>query len=140
VKWTLMAIGDPATLAIDDLASRQPRRQGDLELAIQRVDRHDSDRIEIAVLIQRDGPLPDPPEVLYQDYTVELFNAEGRACRLQSQANSLADGGALLRLAFCGDFEQSAPKTLRLTYPQIRDERELTLVFRHVPLPVSRPD
>jgi hypothetical protein len=140
VKWTLMAIGDPATLAIDDLASRQPRRQGDLELAIQRVDRHDSDRIEIAVLIQRDGPLPDPPEVLYQDYTVELFNADGRACRLQSQANSLADGGALLHLVFCGDFEQSAPKTLRLTYPQIRDERELTLVFRHVPLPVSRPD
>jgi hypothetical protein len=140
VKWTLMAIGEPATLAIDDLDSHQPRRQGDVELSIERVDRHDAERIEIAVLIRRDGPLPDPPEVLYQDYTVELFTADGRACRLQNQSNSLAEGGALLRLAFYADFAQSPARTLRLTYPQLRDQRELTLVFRHVPLPVSRPE
>ncbi len=98
------------------------------------------DRIEIALLIQRDGPLPDPPDVLYQEYTVELFNADGHACHLQNQSNSLAEGGVLLRLAFYGDFAQSPPKTLRLTYPLLRDEREMTLIFRHVPLPVSRPE
>ncbi len=140
VKWTLMATGEPATLTIDDLESRQPRRQGDVELTIQRVEPHDSERIEVALLIQRDGPLPDPPDVLYQEYTIELFNAEGHACHLQNQSNSLAEGGVLLRLAFYGDFAQSSPKTLRLTYPQLRDEREMTLVFRHVPLPVSRPE
>ena len=36
VKWTLMAVGDPATLVIDDLTSRQPRRQGDVEMSIER--------------------------------------------------------------------------------------------------------
>jgi hypothetical protein len=140
VTWTLMAVGEPATLTINDLESRQPIRQGDVELTIQRVDRHDADRIEIALLIQRDGPLPDPPDVLFQEYTIELFDTEGHACHLQNQANSLAEGGVLSRLALYGDFAQSPPKTLRLTYPQIRDAREMTLVFRQVPLPVSRPE
>jgi hypothetical protein len=140
VKWTLMAVGDPATLVIDDLASRQPRRQGDIEMAIERFERHENDRVEVSVLVTRDGPLPDPPEALFQDYTVELFDSEGRACRLQSQANALAAGGAQLRLVFCGDFEPAMPKTLRLTYPQIRDQRDLALVFRNVPLPISRPE
>ena len=140
VKWTLMAVGDPETLVIDDLASRQPRRQGDLEMSIERVEPHDGDRIELTVLVARDGPLPDPQEVLFQDYTVELFDSEGHACRLQSQANTMAEGGAELKLTFGGDFSQSPAKTLRLTYPQLRDQRDLTLVFRNVPLPVSRPE
>jgi hypothetical protein len=140
VKWMLMAVGDPATLVIDDLASRQPLRQGDVEMAIERFERHENDRVELSVLVTRDGPLPDPPEALFQDYTVELFDSEGRACRLQSQANALAAGGAQLRLIFCGDFEHATPKALRLTYPQIRDQRDLALVFRNVPLPVSRPE
>jgi hypothetical protein len=140
VKWTLMAVGDPATLVMDDLTNRQPRRQGDVELAIERFERRDSDRVEVGVLITRDGPMPDPQEALYQDYTIELFDTQGRACRVQSQANALAGGGAQIRLVFCGDFDQSPPKALRLTYPQIRDQRDLTLLFRDVPLPVSRPE
>ncbi len=140
IKWALMAVGDPATLVIDDLTSRQPHRQGDIEMAIERFDRRDGDRVEVGVLITRDGPMPEPQESLFQDYTVELFDSQGRASRLQSQANALAAGGAQLRLVFCGEFEQSPPKTLRLSYPQIRDERALTLVFHDVPLPVSRPE
>jgi hypothetical protein len=140
VKWTLMAVGDPATLVIDDLPSRQPRRQGDVELAIERCERHENDRVEIITLVTRDGPMPDPPEALFQEYTIELFDSEGRACRLQSQANALVNGGAQFHLIFCGDFEQATPKALRLTYPQIRDQREMPLVFRNVPLPVARPE
>ena len=67
----------------------------------------------IDVLIARDGPLPDPPEALFQDYTVELFDSEGRACRLQTQANSMADGGAQLRLTFGGDLAGDAGRILR---------------------------
>ena len=140
VKWSLMAVGEPARLVIDDLSSRQPRRQGDLELSIERLEQHDGDRVELTALVARDGPLPDPPEALFQEYTLELFNSDGRACRLQTQANSLAQGGARLRLVFGGDFAHSPPKTLRLTYPQIGGRRDLTLVFRHVPLPVARPE
>jgi hypothetical protein len=140
VKWTLMAVGDMATLAIDDLSGRQPRREGDIEMSIESLERHDDDRVEMSVLISRDGPLPDPTEVLFKDYTVELLDAEARVCRCQSQANSMADGGVQLRLVFCGDFAKSPPKSLRLTYPQLRDQRDLTLVFRDVPLPVSRPE
>jgi hypothetical protein len=84
--------------------------------------------------------MPDPPESLFQEYTIELFDSEGRACRLQSQANALVNGGAQFHLIFCGDFEQATPKTLRLTYPQIRDQREMPLIFRNVPLPVARPE
>jgi hypothetical protein len=138
--WSLIALGDPAALTIDDLSSRHAYRQDDIEATIERMERREGNRLEIFLLIARDGPMPEPQEVLFQEYIVELFDAGGETIHLQSQSNVLTERGAELRLNFGGDFSQNPPKTLRLTYPRLRDSREVRLVFRNVPLPTGRPE
>jgi len=138
--WDLIAVGDPTALTIDDLASRHAYRQDDLEATIERLEQHDGNRLEISLVVARDGPMPEPQEVLFQEYVVELFDAGGQTIHLQSQSNLLTERGAELRLSFGGDFSQKPPKTLRLTYPRIRDRRDVQFVFRHVPLPTGRPE
>jgi hypothetical protein len=140
LQWGLIAVGDPTGLTIDDLSSRHPYRQDDVEATIERLEEHDGNRLEISLLVARDGPMPEPQEVLFQEYVVELFDASGQAIHLQSQTNVFTDGGAQLRLTFGGDFSQNPAKTLRLTYPRLRDRRDVQLVFRHVPLPTGRPE
>ena len=135
-----MAVGDPATLVIDDLTSRQPRRQGDVELAIDRFERHENDRVEMIALVTRDGPMSDPPEACFKTTRSSYSTPKDEPAACKVKRMRLVGGGAQFHLIFCGDFEQATPKTLRLTYPQIRDQREMTLVFRNVPLPVSRPE
>jgi hypothetical protein len=139
LRWELIAIGDFASLGVDDLTSHAVHHQDDLELTIESIQRHDG-HLDVTVLVARDGPLPEAQEILFQEYTVELFDTEGRAIHLDSQANLLTERGAQVRLAFSGDFDQNPPKTLRLSYPRIRDQRNLKLVFRHVPLPTARPE
>jgi hypothetical protein len=140
LQWGLVAVGDPAGLTIDDLSSHKAYRQDDIEATIERLERHDDLRLDITLLVARDGPMPEPQEALFEEYTAELFTAGGQPIHLQSQANTLTDGGAQLHLTFGGDFSQNPPKTLRLTYPRIRDKRDVQLVFRHVPLPTARPE
>ncbi len=139
VRWGLIAVGDEASLAIDDLTVRRPHRQDDLELTIQNIERHD-DRLELTLLVARDGAIPDPQEMLFEEYVVELFDATGHGYRMQNQSNVLTDDGAQLRVTFGGDFAEHPPKTLRLTYPRIWDERTMDFVFRHVPLPRATPE
>jgi hypothetical protein len=140
LRWGIIAVGDPTALTIDDLTSHQTVRQDDVEATIERIERHETSQMEICLLVARDGALPEPQDVLFQEYVAELFDAGGQTIHLQSQSNLLTERGAQLRLTFGGDFAQNPPKTLRLTYPRIRDKRDVELVFRHVPLPTGRPE
>jgi len=140
MRWGLVAVGDFASIAVDDLAARRTCRQDDVELTVESVERHEGGHLELALLVNRDGPLPEPQEILFQEYTVELFDGGGRALRLESQANLMTERGAQMRVTFNGDSQPDSPKTLRLTYPRLRDQREMQLVFRRVPLPTSRPE
>lgn len=139
IAWNLLAVGDFASLSVDELTSRAIHRQDDVELTIESIQRHEA-HLDVTLLVSRDGPLPEAADALFQEYTVELFDTEGRAIRLDTQACALTDKGVEVRLAFSGDFDQSPPKSLTLTYPRIRDQRKLQLVFRHVPLPTARPE
>ncbi|HEX3997441.1 MAG TPA: hypothetical protein VHX65_02710 [Pirellulales bacterium] len=139
VQWAMIAVGEPATLAIDDLTSRTAHRQDDIEATIERVERHDDNRMEITLLVARDGPMPEPQEVLFEEYKVELLDAAGQAMHLHNQSSGMTEGGAQMRLTFGGDFSHNAPKALRLAYPRVRDSRNVQYVFRNVPLPTGQP-
>lgn len=140
LRWGVIAVGDSAELMIDDLGSRHPHRRDDLEATIQRLEQSDGNRLEISLLVARDGPMPEPQEALFQEYAVELLDSAGRPVHLQSQSNVLGEQGVEMRLVFGGDFSQDPANKLRLTYPRIRDRRDVQLVFRHVPLPRATPE
>jgi hypothetical protein len=140
LKWGLVAIGDPAQIEIEDLNSTQPHFQDDVEVVVQKFQQGPKSRCELTLLVVRELVIPEPQELIFDELEVELFDLQGRAFHRQGQANSLGDQGATLKLTFSGDDETAAPKALRLTYPRVRAQKDLEIVFRHVPLPIGRPE
>jgi len=140
LKWGLVAIGDPAQIEIEDLNSTQPHFQDDVEVVVQKFQQGPKSRCELTLLVVRELVIPEPQELIFDELEVELFDLQGRAFHRQGQANSLGDQGATLKLTFSGDDEIAAPKVLRITYPRVRAQKDLEIVFRHVPLPTARPE
>jgi hypothetical protein len=140
LKWGLVAIGDPAQIEIEDFNSARPHFQDDVEVVVQKFQRGPKARCEIALLVVRELIIPEPQELIFDELEVELFDLQGRAFHRQGQANSLSDQGAMLKLTFSAEDETAAPKVLRITYPRIRAQKDLEIVFRHVPLPSGRPE
>lgn len=139
LRWGIIAVGDPTALVIDDLAVGKAIRQDDVDASIEQLNRPEPNRIDITLLVSRDGPMPEPQEVLFEEYAVELLDAAGQPFHLQNQANQLTERGTQLRLTFGGDFAQNPAKRLRLAYPRVRDSREMTFEFHNVPLPTGAP-
>jgi hypothetical protein len=111
-----------------------------VEVVVQKFQRGPKARCEIALLVVRELIIPEPQELIFDELEVELFDLQGRAFHRQGQANSLSDQGAMLKLTFSAEDETAAPKVLRITYPRIRAQKDLEIVFRHVPLPSGRPE
>ena len=84
--------------------------------------------------------MPEPHEVIFQEYELEVLDGQGRKFRVQSQTPSLSDRGVQIKLALAGDSPDSEPAKLKLHYPRLRARRDLELTFRNVPLPTDRPE
>jgi hypothetical protein len=140
LKWGLIAVGDMQTMDVSDLESTAPHRQDGVELIVEGIQERPGSRYEVTLIVNRDLVIPQPQEVLFQENEFELFDAEGRPFRKQGQTNSLTDQGAKIRFTFAGDTPGSAPRRLRFTYPRLRAEQDLQIVFRDVPLPVGKPE
>lgn len=140
VKWGLVAVGDMATLAVDQIEAKQQFHQDDVALTIESVEKLSGSRYDICLIVARDIAMPEPQDILFQENSVELLDQEGKPFRVQSQNASLVDRGAELKLSFAGDSSESAPKTLKLVYPRLRAKKDLEITFRHVPIPAQRPE
>ena len=140
LRWGLVAMGDLAQLDVDDLQSSAPHFQDDLELTIESFQTAPGGRCELTLLLVREAVLLEPAELVFQENEIELFDAQGRAYRKHGQTNTLSDRGPLMKLSFSSENSDSVPRTLRVTYPRIRSQRDLEIVFRDVPLPVGRPE
>jgi hypothetical protein len=138
--WPLLAVGDMATLEVNDLASDRRHEQDDVILRIASCTRHATGRYDLNLVISRDLAAPEPQEVLFQENEIELFDQFDRPLRLQSQSNSLTEQGLELRLSFSGDSADCQAQLLRLSYPRIRVRKNLELTFRNVPLPLGKPE
>jgi hypothetical protein len=140
-KWGLIAIGDMATMEVKDLKSAEPHYQDDLELVVESVEQDpESRRYKVNLLVTRELVIPEPQEVLFQENEIELCDAEGRPFRKQAQTNNLTESGAKISLTFLGESPESVPAVLKFTYPRLRAQRDVEIVFRDVPLPVGRPE
>ncbi len=140
IRWGLIAIGEPATLEIADLAVDRPHGQDDVVATVEGLEKLGAGKVTLTLNVQRDLALPEPFEVVYQEYETELIDEQGRPFRLQGQTHALTDRGVQLKISYIGESPDSQPRAVRLKYPKLRARRDLQLVFRNVPLPVSKPE
>jgi hypothetical protein len=139
LKWSLMAIGEMRALELKDLAKVREASRDGVHLVIDSMERRDRDRLEVACVVTREVTLPDPAEILFQEYRLDMQDGDGRAWRAQGTSFLLTDRGVQMRTTFVRDGEQGEPESLVLRYPGIRAQRDVELVFLNVPLPHSRP-
>jgi hypothetical protein len=140
LRWSLMAIGEMRQLVMNDLTEDRRAARDGVEAIIDAVDRRDRDRVEIACVVSRDISLPEPAEIVFQEYRLDLHDAEGRAWRNQSSSFLLTDRGVQVRTTFLRDGDQEQPKSLVVHYPGVRSQRDVDFTFLKVPLPRSRPE
>jgi len=140
IKWGLIAVGQPATLELAELGPGKRYSQDDLAVTIEAIEQHPAGKCQLTLSVVRDLAMPEPHDVIFQEYEAELLDAEGRPYRLQSQSHALSDGAVQVKLTYNGESAQSTPKSLKLHYPRLRARRDVELVFRNVPLPVGRPE
>lgn len=133
----LIAVGDMQTLVVDDLSADVPHRHGPNTLTVQKVEQKSS-RWEITVLITSDAVLPEPQEIAFHENQFDVFDAENNPLALRGQSNYLTEDGVRMTLALSGNGSSGPPSTLHFSYPAIRSQRKLEMVFRDVPLPAAR--
>ncbi|MBS0207567.1 MAG: HEAT repeat domain-containing protein [Planctomycetes bacterium] len=140
LRWGVMAVGDYAALEVSDLTPGKIHQQDDVELQIESLPTEAAARCEVCVVVHREQMVTEPRDVVFQEYEFDLFDTDGRMYRRQSQTNSFADDGARSKLTFQAESPGSKPGKLRFSYPRLRAERNLEIVFRDVPLPRARPE
>ena len=85
--------------------------------------------------------MPEPQEIVFQEYDVELVDEQGPAVSAAEQPRRRSENaGVQLKVAYIGESAESQPAAIRLHYPRLRARRDLELVFRNVPLPMSKPE
>lgn len=132
----LVAVGNRQTVVIDDLVSDEPHVHEGIALVIQEV-KQKGPRWQITVVVAHEDGLPDPQEIVFYENEFEAFDAAGKPLNFLSQSHTLTEAGARITLSFSGD-GAGEPTTLHFSFPRIRSERNVELVFRNVPLPKNR--
>jgi hypothetical protein len=140
IRWELIAVGEPAILEMPEPAAGKLYSQDDLAVKIESLEWQSGAKYILTTNIVRDMAMPEPLEVLFQEYEVELIDAQGRPFRVQGQAHALTERGVQFKVTYVGESPDSKPASAKLHYPRLRARRNLELVFRDVPLPVSKPE
>lgn len=140
IRWGLIAAGEPAVLAISDLAPERVHAQDDLAVRIESLERQGGGKYQLTICVLRDLAMPEPNEIAFQEADVEMLDEKRQPFRVQNQSQALTDRGVQLKIVYHGESAESQPQSLKVHYPRVRARRDLELVFRHVPLPVNRPE
>jgi len=139
LSWEMIAVGEMHTVAIDELIPGKRYRQGDIEVQVQEIEPRTGDRFHIQVLISRDLLIPEPGDSITHENELQFFDQNGNPLLLQGQSSTLAQQGVRISATVQVHNKNSQPSRLVVTYPLIRSQRDLEIVFRDVPLPVSQP-
>jgi hypothetical protein len=140
IRWGLIAVGEPKTIELKQFEVDKPHAQDDVVLSIDAIEEPTVGKYILTLNVMRDLALPDPQEILFREYEVELFDQNGTAFRIQNLSPALTDRGVQLRVTFMGDSAESKPGLLKLHYPGLRTKRDVHLTFRNVPLPSEKPE
>jgi hypothetical protein len=137
VRFGFVAVGDPRVAVLEDLASADPRYFEGMSVVVEKVEAK-GPGWEITVHVTPESALPDPPEALYYENRFEAIDAQGQTMKLRETSPRLSEEGARFDLLFAASSPQQPPAQLKITYPAIRSQRDVELVWYNVPLPASR--
>jgi len=140
IRWGLIAVGEPATIEITDFSPERDHTGDDVVVRIDSLEAQVAGKYVLTLNILRDLALPDPFEVVFREYDVELIDKQGVPFRIQSQTPALTDRGVQIRITYHGESTESEPKVLKVRYPRLRAKRDLHLTFSDVPLPAGKPE
>jgi hypothetical protein len=140
IRWGLIAVGEPAVLAISPADSKQVHSQDDVAVRVESLEKQGAGKYIMTLLVRRDLAMPDPYEIVFREYEAELVDQHEQPFRVQNAAPTLTERGVQLRVTFHGEAADSEPKLLKLHYPRLRARRNVHLTFRSVPLPGERPE
>lgn len=139
LRWPLTAVGDQAVLETNSMAIDETFQQEDATLTIERV-RQRGSLWQVTVAVTRDLAVPEPREILFTENEFNLIDDDGNAYPVQSTTKlGLTAGTVRLKLTFSADSAASQAAKLRMRFPRIRDQRDLMITFRNVPLPRAQP-
>ncbi len=139
VRWGLLAVGDMAELELRDLAAGRSTVQDDLRLTLEEFEKIGL-RYRVTLLVNRDLALPEPRAVAFHENELELCDAQDRPLRKTLGGWRLTDEGLRIQATFTPETDDSRPAVLRFSYPRLRSQRYLHILFRDVPLPTARPE
>jgi hypothetical protein len=140
VRWQLIAVGDMAKLDITDFRTPGAHSQDDVRVTLQSIDHRPASRCEVTMVVQRDLQLPDPQGVLLEENSLDLLDAKGQPWKKLIHGWRLTEEGLRIQVAFTPDGDQGEAKTLRFSYPRLRAQHDLDIIFQGVPLPAARPE
>jgi len=135
LSWPIVAVGDVAEVEIPDPSAGKSFDRDDVQVDLEQFDRRPGNRYLVRLRIRRDLVLPEPRQVLLHENAVELLSGDGRPFYQQSRTAELVDGGARLRITFRPPEPELEAAALKVAYPRLRSRREISLIFRDVPLP-----
>jgi len=140
LRWPVIAVGDMATLETENMAEEKSFQQGDASLVIEQT-RQRGSQWEVTVSVTRDLAVPEPREILFLENEFELVDDEGESHRAHNTTKlGITGSTARLKLIFATNSPGRKASQLRMHFPQIRDERDLMIPFRDVPLPRAEPE
>ncbi len=139
LRWPVLAVGDYATLETDGLEEEKTYTAEDARLTVERI-RQRGNQWEATVAIRRDLVVPEPREILFKENDFEIVDDEGKTHPLRSSTKlGITDSTARMKLVFATDSPAGQAVKLRMRFPRIRDQRDLMITFRDVPLPRALP-
>jgi hypothetical protein len=140
LKWGMIAVGDMATLHVTDLKAKEPHRQDDVRLGLLDFEQAGHARYKLTLMINRDLTIPEPRSVLFHENDFDLLDTQGRPLLKIINGWRMTEEGLRVQVTFTQESTTTEPSSLRFSYPRIRSERNLEIIFRDVPLPTGRPD
>ena len=140
VRWGLIAVGDMATLEAADLNATQPFRQDDVRLSVEEFEKLAGGRYRMTLLVNRDLVLPEPRSVAFHENDFDLYDTQDQAFRKLVNGWRVTEEGLRIQVTFTAESSAAEPKVLRFTYPRIRSQRDLEILFHDVPLPKAKPE
>jgi hypothetical protein len=139
VRFGFVAVGDPREAVINDLQTTKPHFFEGISVVVEKVEPK-GPGWEITVHLMPESAVPDPPEALYYENRFEASDEQGRQLKLRETSHWLSEQGARFALLFAAENRQVPPKQLKITFPSIRSQRDIELVWHDVPLPASRAE
>ena len=128
-------------LEVDDLGSREPHFKDDVELAVDSFQPTTAGRFELVINVRRNLNLPEPPEILFQEHELELVDGDGTPLRQAGpdQHPGRPWGHVQSHVRRRERQRRTQEAAVRLSAAAQR-QRDLAIVFHHVPLPTGRPE